>query len=106
MMNNNTILNSEGDAIRTNKPAPKNVDEYIADFPDDVRKILEQIRMAIRKAAPDAKETISNQMTIHSERQPGPFCCAQKPYRFLSYAKRELRSSNKSYLFMKAEKGR
>jgi hypothetical protein len=92
--------------MRLGQTAPKNMDEYIAGFLDDIRKILEQIRMTIRKAAPDAKETISNQMTIHSERQPGPFCCAQKPYRFLSYAKRELRSSNKSYLFMKAEKGR
>jgi uncharacterized protein YdhG (YjbR/CyaY superfamily) len=48
--------------MRANKQAPKNMDEYIAGFPDDVRKILEQIRMTIRKAAPDAQETISYQM--------------------------------------------
>jgi len=39
--------------------APKNIDEYIAAFPDDVQEILERIRMTIRKAAPAAEETIS-----------------------------------------------
>ena len=42
--------------MRTSKP--KNVDEYIAGFPNDVQKILEQIRATIKKAAPDAEETI------------------------------------------------
>ena len=42
--------------------APKDIDEYIARFPDDVRETLEQIRMTIRKAAPDAQETISYQI--------------------------------------------
>lgn len=42
--------------------APKNLDEYIARFPDDVRETLEKIRMTIRKAAPDAQETISYQI--------------------------------------------
>ena len=37
---------------------PKNIDEYIALFPPDVREILEQIRATIREAAPDAKEAI------------------------------------------------
>ena len=37
----------------------KNIDEYIASFPDDVRKKLEEMRTTIRKAAPDATETIS-----------------------------------------------
>lgn len=38
---------------------PKNIDEYIAGFPKDVQEILEQIRATIKKAAPDAEETIS-----------------------------------------------
>ncbi|MCV9926520.1 DUF1801 domain-containing protein [Flavobacterium sp. LS1R49] len=38
---------------------PKNIDEYIVDFPEEIQKILEQIRMTIKKAAPDAKEKIS-----------------------------------------------
>jgi uncharacterized protein YdhG (YjbR/CyaY superfamily) len=48
--------------MRTNQTAPKNIDEYIAAFPNDVQAILEQIRMTIRTAAPDAEETISYQM--------------------------------------------
>jgi uncharacterized protein YdhG (YjbR/CyaY superfamily) len=38
------------------------VDEYIAAFPDEVREILEKVRLAIRKAAPGARETISYQI--------------------------------------------
>jgi uncharacterized protein YdhG (YjbR/CyaY superfamily) len=37
---------------------PTTIDEYISGFPVDVQKKLEQIRAAIRKAAPDAEETI------------------------------------------------
>ena len=36
----------------------KNIDEYIAAFPDDVRKQLERMRTAIRKAAPKAEEAM------------------------------------------------
>lgn len=35
------------------------VDEYLAGFPAEVRKALEQLRAAIRKAAPQAEERIS-----------------------------------------------
>lgn len=38
---------------------PINIDEYIAGFPKDIQEILEQIRAAIRKAAPEAEETIN-----------------------------------------------
>jgi len=48
--------------MQTKQTAPKNIDEYIAGFPHDVQEILEKIRMAIRKAAPDAGETIKYQM--------------------------------------------
>ena len=34
------------------------IDEYIAAFPPDVQKILQQVRTTIRKAAPDAVEAI------------------------------------------------
>ena len=37
----------------------KDIDEYIAGFPKDIQKILEQIRTTIKKAAPKAEETIS-----------------------------------------------
>jgi uncharacterized protein YdhG (YjbR/CyaY superfamily) len=52
----------EGKSMKTNQTAPSQIDEYIACFPDDVQEILEKIRMTIRKAAPDAEETISYQM--------------------------------------------
>ena len=48
--------------MRTGQSAPKSVDGYVTRFPDDVQKILRGIRTTIRKAAPDAKETISYQM--------------------------------------------
>ena len=41
---------------------PKNIDEYIGGFPNDVQEILEKIRDTIKKAAPDAKEKISYSM--------------------------------------------
>lgn len=39
--------------------APNNIDDYIAGFPKDVQKILQQIRATVKKAAPEADETIS-----------------------------------------------
>lgn len=38
---------------------PRDFDEYVAPFPGEVRNLLHQLRTAIRKAAPDADETIS-----------------------------------------------
>lgn len=38
------------------------IDEYIAMFPKDTQKILEELRATIRAAVPDAKEKISYQM--------------------------------------------
>jgi uncharacterized protein YdhG (YjbR/CyaY superfamily) len=35
------------------------INEYIACFPIETQKKLEQVRMTIKKAAPDAEETIS-----------------------------------------------
>jgi uncharacterized protein YdhG (YjbR/CyaY superfamily) len=52
----------EGNKMRTNQTPPKDIDEYIAGFPNDVQEILEEIRMTIRKAAPDAEGTISYQI--------------------------------------------
>lgn len=48
--------------MKTDQPAPRNIDEYIAGFPDDVQKTLKKIRLTIRKAAPDAQEAIKYQM--------------------------------------------
>jgi uncharacterized protein YdhG (YjbR/CyaY superfamily) len=54
--------------MRKGQSEPKNIDEYIGGFPEDVQKILEKIRTTIRKAAPGAEETIKYQMptfTLH-----------------------------------------
>lgn len=48
--------------MRTDQTAPRTIDEYIAGFPPEVQVILEKIRRTIRKAAPDAEETIKYQM--------------------------------------------
>jgi uncharacterized protein YdhG (YjbR/CyaY superfamily) len=44
------------------------IDEYIATFPKDVKRILSQLRQTIHEAAPEAEETINYQMptfTLH-----------------------------------------
>ena len=38
------------------------IEEYIATFPEDIQKILEEIRAVVKSAAPDAEEKISYQM--------------------------------------------
>jgi uncharacterized protein YdhG (YjbR/CyaY superfamily) len=48
--------------MSTGPAAPKDIDEYIAGFSDEVQEILEKIRMTIRKAAPDAAEAIKYRM--------------------------------------------
>lgn len=40
----------------------QSIDEYIATFPAGIQAILEELRAAIRAAAPDAEERISYQM--------------------------------------------
>lgn len=46
----------------THRTTPKDIDEYIAGFPNEVQEILEKIRRTIREAAPEAQETISYQI--------------------------------------------
>lgn len=46
----------------TSKKKFKTIDEYIATFPLNVQTILEELRQAIRDAAPQAEEVISYQM--------------------------------------------
>lgn len=43
-------------------PRPNTTDEYIASFAPDVQEALQQVRSAIKKAAPDAEEVISYAM--------------------------------------------
>ncbi len=43
-------------------PPAESIDAYIADFPENIQKILKTLRAAIRKAAPKAEETIKYAM--------------------------------------------
>ena len=45
--------------MKSDRTTPRNIDEYIADFPDGVQRALNRVRKTIRKAAPNARETIS-----------------------------------------------
>ena len=45
--------------IKYNMNKPTDIDNYIAGFPPEVQKLLEQARATIQKAAPNAHETIS-----------------------------------------------
>ena len=44
------------------QPVPRSVDEYIAAQPESVRPKLEQVRAAIRRAVPEAVESIGYRM--------------------------------------------
>lgn len=48
--------------MTTPDPPPCNFDEYAAAFPADVQAVLRQVREAVLRAAPAAKEVISYRM--------------------------------------------
>ena len=48
--------------MKTNEAKINTIDEYISGFPEVTRNILEQIRSTIKKAAPEAEETIKYSM--------------------------------------------
>ena len=43
------------------------VDRYIAGFPKEVARLLEQLRQTIEDAAPDAREVISYRMPAYKQ---------------------------------------
>jgi uncharacterized protein YdhG (YjbR/CyaY superfamily) len=43
----------------TKSAPPQSMDEYIASFPLEIQKILQEIRLIVQKAAPEASEKIS-----------------------------------------------
>jgi uncharacterized protein YdhG (YjbR/CyaY superfamily) len=52
----------KGELMEGNKNGFNSIDEYIATFPAEIQKILEELRATIKSAAPDAEEKISYQM--------------------------------------------
>jgi len=45
--------------MKTDKTTAKTIDEFIANSPKEVQAILKKIRTTIKRAAPDAEETIN-----------------------------------------------
>ena len=45
--------------MKATKVTFKSIDQYIGTFPEDMQKILEELRATIKAAAPEAEETIS-----------------------------------------------
>src|SRR5215510_5197953 len=45
--------------MKSNKVHFRSMDEYIATFPENIQKILEELRATIKTAAPEAQEKIS-----------------------------------------------
>jgi uncharacterized protein YdhG (YjbR/CyaY superfamily) len=52
----------KGEFMETKKIGFTSIDEYIATFPEETKKILEELRATIKAAAPEAEEKISYQM--------------------------------------------
>jgi len=44
---------------------PKDIDEYIKNYPKEIQEVLEQLRTTIKKAAPKAEEVISYGMPAY-----------------------------------------
>ena len=45
--------------METKKPTPTTVDDYIAQYPEDLQQKLNRIRVVIKETAPEAEEKIS-----------------------------------------------
>lgn len=48
--------------MEANRIVPDSIDEYISNFPSDIRQILLELRKVIKETAPGAMEKISYQM--------------------------------------------
>ena len=51
-----------------NKAGFVSIDEYIAAFPEEIQKMLEELRAIIKAAAPEAQEKISYQMPAFAQK--------------------------------------
>lgn len=56
--------------MKNSSTPAKNVIDYIAAFPEDVQNKMHQLRDAIKKAAPDAEETIAYMMPAYKYHGP------------------------------------
>jgi uncharacterized protein YdhG (YjbR/CyaY superfamily) len=56
------MVEKNGELMQTKKTGFNSIDEYIASFPAEIQKILQELRQTIHAAAPGAQEKISYQM--------------------------------------------
>ena len=61
-------------------PSPTTVDDYLATLPDDRRAAVEELRLAINAAAPEATETIAYEMPALRSRD-GRFLVSYAAYK-------------------------
>lgn len=84
----------------------QSIDEYIASFPADVQKTLQELRAVIKAAAPDATEKISYQMpTFFLHGNLVHFAAYKKHIGFYP-APRGIEPLSRSYPCTKAQKAR
>lgn len=53
---------TKGEFMKSKKVGFNSMDEYMATFPEEIQKILEELRATIKASAPEAEEKISYQM--------------------------------------------
>jgi uncharacterized protein YdhG (YjbR/CyaY superfamily) len=89
------------------KKTLRNFDAYLERFPKNVQRLLQKMRLTIKKAAPQAKETISYGIPrVYPERTAGLVCGPQKPHWLLSESFSNRLRSRRSYQPTKERKGR
>jgi uncharacterized protein YdhG (YjbR/CyaY superfamily) len=72
--------NNKGGHMDGNKSSFTSIDEYIALFPHDIQKVLQELRETIHAAAPQAQETISYQMPAFAQKGNLVYFSARKDY--------------------------
>jgi uncharacterized protein YdhG (YjbR/CyaY superfamily) len=80
------------------KTPAKTVDEYLAATAPEVRTVLEQLRVTIRVAAPEAEETISYQVPTYNYQGPLVHFVARGNYCSFIVASRQVLETFKSEL--------
>jgi len=63
-------MKKKADSKEEKIPPAKNVDEYLAELPEEQRNTLEELRKAIKEAAPDAEEVISYRIPTYKFHGP------------------------------------
>ncbi len=75
----------------------RDIDEYHALFPDDIQKILEQLRQTIKQATPQTIETISYGMPAFKQNKVLVYYAVQKEHIGFYRHQSRLLTSKKSW---------